>query len=95
MGSNPTISSRLVIMKFYIPASTRYVEFQTDHDITVYNVYEADGSYSKWLPQFGKSPLEDHELISVGQIIEIHKQVKNGTREYDPYAIYPESMRPK
>lgn len=81
-------------MKFYIPASTKYVEFETHHDVTIFNVYEADGSCSKWLPQIGKSSLEDHELISIGQIIEIHKQVKADIREYDPYVIYPESMRP-
>lgn len=79
--------------KFYIPSSTRYVEFDNSHDITVWNVYEADGSYSKWLPQFGPSPLKTHELISIGEIKEVYRQVKNGTREYDSYAIFSEEMK--
>lgn len=80
-------------MKFYIPASTRYVEFDHSHEITVWNVYEADGSYSYWLPQMGPSPLETHELLSIGRIVEVHKQVVAGTREYDPYAIFSEAMK--
>ncbi len=80
-------------MKFYIPASTRYVDYDESHDITVWNVYEADGSYSHWAPQFGPSPLETHELLSIGEIKQVYKQIKAGTREYDPYAIFSAEMK--
>jgi hypothetical protein len=78
--------------KFYIPASNKYVQFNNDHDITVWSVYE-DGKQLAWLSQQGETDLAVHELLSIGQILEVYKQVKNKTREYDPYAIFSESMK--
>lgn len=80
-------------MIFYIPASTKYVDFETHDGITLWNTYNKDGTGANIQWQNGESDLEIHEILSVGRILEVHKQVVAGTREYDPYAIFSETMR--
>ncbi len=79
--------------KFYIPASTRYVQFNTEHEITMIQLFEKDGTQLSIMHQNGESPLEVHELISYGEICLFYKFMKNGLAEYDPYAIFPKELK--
>ncbi len=85
--------------KFYIPASTKYVLFEKiplkEDSITLIQIFEENGEQISISYQNGDPTMEVHEYISYGQILEVYRQVKAGAREYDPYAIFPESMRPK
>lgn len=85
--------------KYYIPSSTRYVVFENvpikEDSITLIQIFEADGKQISIMYQNGESPLEVHEIVSYGEIVQFHRHFKKGLVEYDPYAIFPESMRPK
>jgi hypothetical protein len=80
-------------MRFYIPASDKYVQFDNFGGIVGWNVLDSkDNLYSIKL-QNGTSDLEVHELIGLGQIIEVHRQIQKGQREYDSYAIFSEALK--
>lgn len=80
-------------MRFYIPASDKYVQFDNFGGIIGWNILDSKDNFLNIKHQNGTSDLEVHELISVGQIIEVHHQIQKGQREYDSYAIFTEAMK--
>ncbi len=75
-------------MIYYFPHSDMYVEFEEASGIHIFNVYNGDGTSSDFHSQAERSSLGEWQLIYVGRLIEIHKQVRAGQREYDPYALF-------
>lgn len=82
-------------MKFYInpPSHGLYVQFDSMDGITVYNIYNSDGTNARCFPQVGDSTLEDFQLIELGRLLEIHKQVQSGSIKYDPYVLFSDATR--
>ena len=81
-------------MKFYIPASTRYVKIKKRNGVTGITVHEDDGTQIHIMAQDGSSPLAVHELISYGQILEAYKRINGKKKKYDAYIIFPSSLKP-
>lgn len=74
-------------MIYYLVSSSRYVEFG-EGPISCWNVYECNGNAVGLMNQAGESDLEVFELIQVGEILEINRQVTKGDRAYDAFALY-------
>ena len=71
-------------MRLYLPASVRYVLFENIDGIIIWNVHNPDGK------SVDPVRLEPHELIAVGQAIEIHRQLQHGLLEVvDEYILAP------
>lgn len=75
-------------MIFYFPHSDMYVKFEEASGIHFFNIYNGDGTVSDFHSQAERSSLGEWQLIYVGRLIEIHKQVIAGQREYDAYVLF-------
>lgn len=82
-------------MRFYIPTSDKHVLFDYSESMMIWNIWDNNHNVFSLTLQDGTSPLAPHELISIGQILEIQKQVQAKTREYDPYCLFSKLQKEK
>lgn len=78
------------IYKYYFGSyteDTMYLKMDESNDIHFWNIYSKDGKMVAAFYQNGSSDLDWQEFMAIGKILEIHRQVKLGLLEYDPYIL--------
>lgn len=68
----------------------KYIEFTQvgEGEFESWVVYTTDDKPVNLMSQGGTTDLTHMEFMQLGRLLEIHKQVKAGQREYDPYALW-------
>lgn len=78
------------VFKYYFGSYTEdanYLKMDESGDISFWNIYSAGGKMLTIHSSGTIDELEWKDWMSIGRILEIHRQVKLGLLEYDPYIL--------
>ena len=78
------------VFKYYFGSyteDTMYLKMDESSDIPFWNLYSAGGKMLTIHSSGTTDELEWRHWMAIGKILEIHRQVKLGLLEYDPYIL--------